>query len=106
MIHELPKRVSSPEYRITCAEEEKATIVDHVKNLFAQRTDAQLLTIDGLRATTPYGWGLIRASNTQAVICLRFESNTKKGLEQIQADFAQALTPFFTDEMLQGYFVD
>ena len=104
MLEKLPTRVSSPEYRINCAEEIKPEIVEHVKTIFATRKDTHMLTIDGLRATTPYGWGLVRASNTQAVICLRFESDTQDGLQQLERDFTQALTPYFNEKELEKHF--
>jgi phosphomannomutase / phosphoglucomutase len=99
-----PKQCSSPEYRITCKEEDKVGIVDHVKSLFATRTDAELITIDGIRAHTDYGWGLIRASNTQPAICLRFESPNESGLEKITNEFIEALAPYFSSSELKEYF--
>lgn len=104
MIATLPAKVSSPEYRIACAEQDKAAIVDHVKSIVAKQKKAKLLTIDGVRAEMPYGWGLIRASNTQPVICLRFESDTPEGLAQIRSVFEQALEPYFTQQQLRKYF--
>ena len=104
LLAQLPVKVSSPEYRIECSEEAKKEIVAHVKTIFAARKDTQLLTIDGLRATTPYGWGLIRASNTQAAICLRFESDTEQGMQQLQQDFLKALTPYFDPKALRRHF--
>jgi len=104
MLEKLPKKINSPEYRIACSEKEKKAIVDHVKSVFATRTDANLLTIDGIKAETPYGWGLIRASNTQPVVCLRFESDSKEGLDKIQGDFTTALTKYFDRKTLGKYF--
>ncbi|MCK4517198.1 phosphomannomutase/phosphoglucomutase [Candidatus Babeliales bacterium] len=104
MLEKLPKKINSPEYRIACSEQEKKSIVDHVKSVFATRTDASLLTIDGIKAETSYGWGLIRASNTQPVVCLRFESDSKDGLDRIQGDFTSALTKYFDRKTLGKYF--
>ena len=104
LLQDFPKRISSPEYRIACKEEEKKDIVEHVKTIFAARKDADLLTIDGVRATVPYGWGLVRASNTQPAICLRFESDTQDGLEKLEVDFQTALSPYFSKEQLREYF--
>lgn len=99
-----PEKVSSPELRIKCSsDEQKLAIVDHVLNVFAQRKDVEILTIDGMRVTTPYGWGLLRASNTQTVICLRFESTTQEGYEHIKDDFYRALQPFFDEKTLREY---
>jgi phosphomannomutase/phosphoglucomutase len=104
MLKNLPTRTSSPEYRITCDENKKKEVVDHVKNIFAARKDTQLLTIDGVRATMPYGWGLLRASNTQAVICLRFESDSATGVKQVEKDFLSALSPYFDKKLLKEHF--
>jgi len=104
MLATLPSKVSSPEYRIACAEKDKSSIVNHVKTIFATHKNATLLTIDGVRAQMPYGWGLIRASNTQPVICLRFESDTKQGLKQIRSLFESALEPYFTQQQLKEHF--
>jgi phosphomannomutase/phosphoglucomutase len=98
----VPHKKSSPEFRIACANDDiKTTIVDHVKKAFALRTDLDVITIDGIRAHMNYGWGLIRASNTQPVICLRFESDSSEGLLQVKNDFFQLLLPFFEEQTLR-----
>ena len=91
LIKIFPQKISSPEIRIKCKEENKTKIVQDVKNFFACKKDSENITIDGLRAKMPYGWGLVRASNTQPVICLRFESNTKQGIKRIKKEFYDAL---------------
>ncbi len=100
MLKTLPKKVSSPEYRITCADDKKSIVVNGVKKIFGARKDCELITIDGVKAITPYGWGLVRASNTQPAICLRFESDTQEGLEKVRNDFCKALEPHFSKETL------
>jgi phosphomannomutase/phosphoglucomutase len=104
MIEKLPQRVSSPEYRITCEESKKQMVVDHVKEFFSKQPNAKTLTIDGIRASMPYGWGLVRASNTQAVICLRFESHNQEGIEKIRNDFITALQPHYSEQELTTQF--
>lgn len=100
----VPAKVSSPEIRIKCnTDAQKVAIVDHVKGLFAARKDTELLTIDGIRASMTYGWGLLRASNTQPVICLRFESTTKEGFDLVKHDFYQALLQHFDEKSLKEY---
>lgn len=91
----IPKKVSSPEYRVKCPEDKKVPIVAAVKDLFAKRDDAKLITIDGVRATLPYGWGLVRVSNTQPALTIRFESDSQQGLQQVKQDFYTALQPYF-----------
>ncbi len=97
-----PKKISSPEIRVPCtSDDEKVKIVNHVKYIFAARKDVDALTIDGIRAHMNYGWGLIRASNTQPAFCLRFESSNQEGLLQVKQDFYNALLPFFDKEKLK-----
>lgn len=86
-----PKKCSSPAVRIPVPEEQKQAIVAAVHELLKKRNDVHILTVDGIRVTMPYGWGIIRASNTQPMISMRFESDTLQGLQQVQEDFAVAL---------------
>ena len=59
-----------------------------------QFSGAQIVSLDGLRAEYPYGWGLIRASNTSANLTLRFEADDDAGLEKIKQAFRTELSPF------------
>jgi phosphomannomutase/phosphoglucomutase len=103
LLEAIPHRVSSPEFRVKCANDAaKIEIVETVKSIFSKRIDAELLTIDGIKAQMPYGWGLVRASNTQPVICLRFESKTEAGLLQIKNDFFLALKTHFDENFLRN----
>lgn len=86
-----PVTYSSPEFRIECDENQKQMIIKQVQYFFMQKKDARFISIDGMRVTLDYGWGLVRASNTQPVICIRFESNSYKGMEQLRDDFVLAL---------------
>ena len=86
-----PKTYGTIEIRIPCAEHEKSNIVMAVKESFSKRSDAQLILVDGVRAHFPYGWGVIRVSNTQPAISLRIESQDLLGLEKIKNDFYQVL---------------
>lgn len=97
-----PQKVSSPECRIPCDDTQKKEIVDFVLKKFRERADAQLITIDGVRATVPYGWGLIRASNTQPELCLRFESDTPQGLNAVRSDFFTILSAYYDRAFLES----
>ncbi|MFH1831645.1 MAG: phosphomannomutase/phosphoglucomutase [bacterium] len=102
LLSAFPAKISSPEIRMKCSsDEEKTKIVDHVKTIFAARPDVDAITIDGIRVQMSYGWGLIRVSNTQPVICLRFESGTKDGLTQVKQDFYNAMLPYFDAQKLK-----
>ncbi len=103
LLAQIPQKVSSPEIRIACKNDnDKQVIVNDIKKVFAARTDLELITIDGIRAHMSYGWGLLRASNTQPVICLRFESDNAAGLDQVKNDFYQLLLPYFDADLLRS----
>ena len=84
MMAGLPKTSATPEIRIYASDEVKFKIVDEVRRALAARYP--VIDIDGVRAQFPRGWGLVRASNTQAVIVLRFEADTEEDLAAIQKE--------------------
>jgi phosphomannomutase / phosphoglucomutase len=84
LLSDLPRTFSTPEIRIYASDEVKFKIVDEVRKELAGRR--KVIDIDGVRAVYPRGWGLVRASNTQAVIVLRFEAETEEDLAAIQAE--------------------
>jgi phosphomannomutase len=87
----LPEMMNTPELRFPCAEERKFSAVDDVKALLANRPDGDVSKVDGVRVKTADGWWLLRASNTQAVLVARCESNTSAGLERLKAELAATL---------------
>jgi phosphomannomutase/phosphoglucomutase len=89
MLAGLPKTYSTPEIRIYASEEVKFKIVDEVRKELAQKY--RVIDIDGVRAIFPRGWGLVRASNTQAVLVLRFEAETENDLEAIKTEVKGAV---------------
>ncbi|MDR3550198.1 MAG: phosphomannomutase/phosphoglucomutase [Candidatus Babeliales bacterium] len=95
-----PKKYSSPEYRVICQEDQKYAIVDAVKSAFMQRADVKAITIDGIRASMPYGWGIARVSNTQPAITIRFESDSPAGLAHVKQDFYDVLKSYFDAKWL------
>ena len=97
-----PKKENSKELRIKCdSDASKIEIVNKVKHCFSQKEDVKLVKIDGIKVFTNYGWGLLRVSNTQPFISLRFESDNKDGLKKIKQDFYNELLPFFDKSILQ-----
>jgi phosphomannomutase / phosphoglucomutase len=84
MMASLPKTYATPEIRIYASDEIKFKIVDEVRRRLAARYP--VIDIDGVRAVFPKGWGLVRASNTQAVIVLRFEADSEADLAAIQKE--------------------
>lgn len=86
LLEGLPPAFNTPEIRIDTTEEKKVLIVEKVKEKFVNQTDPNIKVnlIDGIRISFPDGWALARSSNTQPVLVVRFESNTKEGLDRIQ----------------------
>ena len=82
LVDELPHYYSTPETRVECPEEHKAQIVEEMVRYFQARYEVN--TIDGARILLGDGWGLIRASNTQPVLVLRFEARTPERLDEIK----------------------
>ncbi len=102
LLTQVPHKVSSPEFRIPCKDDtQKFLIVNHLVQILSARPHKEIITIDGIRAHMDYGWGLIRASNTQPVLCLRFESDTDEGLRQIKQDFLTPLITYFNEQYLR-----
>lgn len=79
---DLPKTWSTPEIRVDCPEEFKFQIVERARKWFSRRYET--IDVDGVRIVFPDGWGLIRASNTQPVLVLRFEADSPERLEEIR----------------------
>jgi phosphomannomutase/phosphoglucomutase len=88
-LSDLPKTYTTPEIRIYASEQVKFKIVDEVKKALAKKYP--IIDIDGVRAIFPKGWGLVRASNTQAVLVLRFEADTPQDLEAIRQEVKQVV---------------
>jgi phosphomannomutase/phosphoglucomutase len=80
----LPRTFATPEIRVECPEEEKFGLVERAAQHFASRYPVN--TIDGVRITFPQGWGLLRASNTQPVLVMRFEAVNAKARDEYQAE--------------------
>lgn len=86
----LPKTACTPEVRFEVDESQKFTTVENVKaKLRAQ--GALVNDIDGVRVTTPDGWWLLRASNTQAILVARAESESQEGLARLKSQILKAL---------------
>jgi phosphomannomutase/phosphoglucomutase len=83
LLADVPRTFSTPELRVDCPEEKKFEVVRRAQEWFAKRYQA--VTVDGVRVVFPDGWGLVRASNTQPLLVLRFEATTRERLEEIQA---------------------
>jgi len=85
----VPTLVSTPEIRIDCPDDQKFQIVADLASEF--KREYQVIDVDGARVVFKGGWGLIRASNTQPVLVLRFEAEDQKTLQEIQRIFMDKL---------------
>jgi phosphomannomutase / phosphoglucomutase len=88
----LPRLYSTPEYRPHCPDEDKAAVIQAVAEKLADRGEVE--TVDGLRIRFERGWGLLRASNTEPVLSLRFEGESEADALEYRDLFAAALTEF------------
>jgi phosphomannomutase/phosphoglucomutase len=82
LLADVPRFVSTPEIRVDCADDRKFAIVDEAVRHFAR--DHEVVGVDGARVLFGDGWGLIRASNTQPVLVVRFEAKTEERLAEIR----------------------
>ena len=89
LIQDLPKTFTTPELRVDCPDEIKFNVVDKIVAHFREKQD--IIDIDGLRALYDDGWGLVRASNTQPALVLRFEALSEKRLNEIQNEIESVL---------------
>jgi phosphomannomutase/phosphoglucomutase len=80
LLGDVPKTFITPEIRVDCPDEIKFEVVEKVKKEL--RKDYAIIDVDGVRVKFKDGWGLVRASNTQPVLVLRFEALTEKQLEE------------------------
>lgn len=92
------QRPNTPELMIDVSETQKFAVMEQVLRLTqgaGRPADllpgARLITLDGLRAEYPDGWGLVRASNTSPALLMRFEADSPAALRRIQRDFASLL---------------
>ena len=84
LLHDLPSKVSTPEIRIDCPDAEKFGIVEAAKQYFADEGYV-LNTVDGMRLYHAGGWALLRASNTQPALVLRYEADDDASLQALRA---------------------
>jgi phosphomannomutase/phosphoglucomutase len=82
LLSTIPQYQSTPEIRTDCSEKDKFKIVQELKSYFKERYET--IDIDGIRILFEDGWALIRASNTQPILVLRFEAKTEQRMEEIK----------------------
>ena len=82
LLSDVPKTFSTPEIRVECPDDKKFAVVKKAAEFF--RTRYNTIDIDGVRVLFDDGWGLVRASNTQPALVLRFEAMSEDRLSEIR----------------------
>ena len=95
LIKDLPKTFTTPEIRVDCPDAVKFKVVEKIVALYKARQE--VIDIDGMRAIYEDGWGLVRASNTQPALVLRFEALTEPRLEEIRTEIENDLKKIIED---------
>jgi phosphomannomutase/phosphoglucomutase len=81
ILADLPRTVFTPELRVDCPDEIKFQLADQARDRFRD-LGYDLIDVDGVRIRFDKGWGLIRASNTQPALVMRFEASDQTVLDQ------------------------
>ncbi|HDM75694.1 MAG TPA: phosphomannomutase, partial [Deltaproteobacteria bacterium] len=89
LLSDVPKTYTTPEIRVPCPDEVKFDLVKEVTDYFRRRN--KVIDIDGVRIPYEDGWGLVRASNTQPALVLRFEALSEKRLSEIRSNVESVL---------------
>jgi phosphomannomutase / phosphoglucomutase len=84
LLADVPRFVSTPEIRVDCPDAGKFAVV--AATVAHYRATHDVIDVDGARILFGEGWGLVRASNTQPILVLRFEARTPETLAAIRAD--------------------
>jgi phosphomannomutase/phosphoglucomutase len=90
LLADLPPAHVTPELRVDCPDRIKFAIADRVREHF-RAAGYELIDLDGVRVRFPRGWGLLRASNTQPVLVMRFEAATPAELAEYQRTVEEAV---------------
>ena len=90
LLADLPPSHSTPEIRIDCPDDKKFKVADRVRDRF-RGEGRDIVDVDGVRVRFPHGWGLLRASNTQPVLVMRFEAETPAQLDEYRRTVEQAV---------------
>ena len=96
----LPQDVSTPELKLEMEEGQPFTLVRALQDHGQFPGASRVVTIDGVRAEYPDGFGLARPSNTTPVVVLRFEAQSAEALARIQADFRRELAKLAPEAVL------
>lgn len=96
LLSDLPHTYTTPEIRVDCPDNRKFHLVDKVTRFFKARYE--VIDIDGARILFDGGWGLVRASNTQPALVLRFEAMSRERLEEIRGQVESVIQEMEREE--------
>src|SRR5262249_33093761 len=82
LLSDVPKMINTPEIRVDCPDDQKFDVVRILTEEF--KKTHEVIDIDGARILFEHGWGLVRASNTQPVLVMRFEADSAAHLHELQ----------------------
>jgi phosphomannomutase/phosphoglucomutase len=85
----IPATVNTPEIRFDCPDEVKFQVIERVAASLRNRHP--IIEVDGVRVPFAHGWGLVRASNTQPVLVMRFEASSEALLAEYRSEIEEAL---------------
>ena len=104
LLDDIPHTVTTPEIRFPCEEKSKFLLVDRFAQALGSHLESssdpkilEIIDIDGVRALFENGWGLLRASNTQPVLVMRFEGPDEAQVERYQSFFDRLLNEALAD---------
>ncbi|MBS7609135.1 phosphomannomutase/phosphoglucomutase [Candidatus Bathyarchaeota archaeon] len=83
IVETIPRYEATPELRVPCPDERKFRVVEALKERLRNR-GLEIIDLDGVRVELPQGWGIVRASNTEPALVMRFEAKDLEGLSEVQ----------------------
>ncbi|TMQ52044.1 MAG: phosphomannomutase/phosphoglucomutase [Candidatus Eisenbacteria bacterium] len=101
LVDSIPRYHSTPETRLACPDERKFQVVEELKRELGAHH--RVIDIDGVRVEFGDGWGLVRASNTQPALVVRFEARTAARLDEIRSMFMERLRRLGVGEAAVGH---
>jgi phosphomannomutase / phosphoglucomutase len=96
LLGRIPKTFATPEIRRDCPDTIKFKVVEKAIDYF-KKNDYDVIDVDGARVTLEGGWGLVRASNTQPSLVLRFEADSEEALQKIKDCFTGKIDQFIKE---------
>jgi phosphomannomutase/phosphoglucomutase len=90
LLGDLPPSHSTPEIRVDCPDDVKFEVARRVHEAF-RASGLDIIDVDGVRVRFPHGWGLLRASNTQPVLVMRFEAESPAHLAEYRTTVERAV---------------